>query len=135
MATSKTLAPTNQTIQIPAMGDAPDASVFSNCIDKEADAINSLNSQTWKKTEATYTGGVDANNYTTAGFYAVGITSHSPFGANAAYGVLMVFTTNQGGVQQMFIAGHNGNLYIRGKNTSSDSFSVWHRVSTTAQSN
>lgn len=45
MATSKTLSPTNVTISIPAMGDQPDASVFSNCIDKEADAINTLNSQ------------------------------------------------------------------------------------------
>jgi hypothetical protein len=44
MATSKTLTPTNQTISIPALGDAPDASVFSNCIEKEADAINTLNS-------------------------------------------------------------------------------------------
>lgn len=45
MATSKTLTPTNETISIPAMTDQPDASVFSNCIDKEADAINTLNSQ------------------------------------------------------------------------------------------
>lgn len=45
MATNKTLSPTNVTIAIPAMDDAPDASVFSNCIDKEADAINTLNSQ------------------------------------------------------------------------------------------
>ena len=45
MATSKTLAPTNVTISIPAMTDAPNASVLSNCIDKEADAINALNSQ------------------------------------------------------------------------------------------
>ena len=45
MATSKTLAPTNVTISIPAMTDQPDASVFSNCVDKEADAINALNSQ------------------------------------------------------------------------------------------
>ena len=45
MATSKTLAPTNVTISIPAMTDQPDASVFSNCVDKEADAINTLNSQ------------------------------------------------------------------------------------------
>ena len=45
MATSKTLAPTNVTIQIPAMTDTPDASVFSNCVDKEADAINALNSK------------------------------------------------------------------------------------------
>ena len=45
MATSKTLAPTNVTINIPAMADQPDMSVVSNCIDKEADAINTLNSQ------------------------------------------------------------------------------------------
>ena len=45
MATSKTLTPTNETISIPALGDAPDASVFSNCIEKEADAINTLNSK------------------------------------------------------------------------------------------
>ena len=45
MATSKTLSPTNETISIPAMSDQPDAAVFSNCIDKEADAINALNSQ------------------------------------------------------------------------------------------
>lgn len=44
MATSKTLTPTNVTISIPAMTDSPDASVFSNCVDKEADAINALNS-------------------------------------------------------------------------------------------
>ena len=45
MATSKTLTPTNETISIPAMTDQPDASVFSNCVDKEADAINALNSK------------------------------------------------------------------------------------------
>lgn len=44
MASSKTLTPTNVTISIPAMTDVPDASVFSNCVDKEADAINALNS-------------------------------------------------------------------------------------------
>lgn len=42
MATSKTLTPTNVTIQIPAMSDAPNASVFANCVDKLADAINAL---------------------------------------------------------------------------------------------
>lgn len=42
MASSKTLTPTNVTISIPAMTDRPDASVFSNCVDKEADAINTL---------------------------------------------------------------------------------------------
>lgn len=44
MATSKTLTPTNVTIQIPAMTDAPDQSVNSNCIDKLGDAVNALNS-------------------------------------------------------------------------------------------
>ena len=43
MATSKTLTPTNVTIQIPEFTDQPDQRVNSNCIDKEADAINALN--------------------------------------------------------------------------------------------
>ena len=45
MATSKTLQPTNVTIQIPAFTDKPDQRVNSNCIDKEADAINALSEQ------------------------------------------------------------------------------------------
>lgn len=45
MATSKTLTPTNVTIQIPEFTDQPDQRVNSNCIDKEADAINTLNSK------------------------------------------------------------------------------------------
>lgn len=45
MATSKTLTPTNVTIQIPAFTDKPDQRVNSNCIDKEADAINALSDQ------------------------------------------------------------------------------------------
>lgn len=61
MATSKTLAPTNVTISIPAMTDAPDASVFSNCVDKEADAINALNSQTAKRAEKRVQGGETAS--------------------------------------------------------------------------
>ena len=44
MATSKTLTPTNVTIQIPDFTERPDQRVNSNCIDKEADAINALNS-------------------------------------------------------------------------------------------
>ena len=43
MATSKTLTPTNVTIQIPDFTEKPDQRVNSNCIDKEADAINALN--------------------------------------------------------------------------------------------
>ena len=45
MATSKTLTPTNVTIQIPDMTDAPDQAVNSNCIDKLGDAVNTLNSK------------------------------------------------------------------------------------------
>lgn len=45
MATTKHLDPTNVDISIPAMTDQPNASVFSNCVDKEADAINALNSK------------------------------------------------------------------------------------------
>ena len=50
MATSKTLSPTGVTIQIPAFTDQPDQRVNSNCIDKEADAINALNDQIANKT-------------------------------------------------------------------------------------
>ena len=42
MATSKTLKPTNQSISIPALSDAPDISVLADAVDKEADAINTL---------------------------------------------------------------------------------------------
>lgn len=45
MATSKTLTPTNVTIQIPAFTDKPDQRLNSNCIDKEADAINELSNK------------------------------------------------------------------------------------------
>ena len=42
--TTKTLAPTNQTITIPDMTERPNASVLTDAISKEADAINALNS-------------------------------------------------------------------------------------------
>ena len=60
MASSKTLTPTNVTISIPAMTDVPDASVFSNCVDKEADAINALKSSM----EIQGISGVDFNTLT-----------------------------------------------------------------------
>ena len=81
MATSKTLAPTNVTISIPAMTDAPNASVISNCLDKEADAINALNSQSAKKAEKRLAAGESAaftfSNYQTAAliFCAAGDTN------------------------------------------------------------
>ena len=54
MATSKTLAPTNVTIQIPEFTDQPDQRVNSNCIDKEADAINALNTHIVKYVSVPY---------------------------------------------------------------------------------
>lgn len=66
MATSKTLAPTNVTISIPAMTDAPNASVISNCLDKEADAINALNSQKSNKVIVSFTTTSGNNVFTLA---------------------------------------------------------------------
>ena len=63
MATSKTLTPTNVTIQIPEFTDQPDQRVNSNCIDKEADAINALNNNITYKSGDVLTfasGGTDA---------------------------------------------------------------------------
>lgn len=61
MASSKTLTPTNVTISIPAMTDVPDASVFSNCVDKEADAINTLNRKLKEIHSGTITATTTAN--------------------------------------------------------------------------
>lgn len=76
MATSKVLAPTNVTIQIPEFTDQPDQRVNSNCIDKEADAINALNTQianfnkVFYSTTATY-GGAGSVSYDLSGYSAV----------------------------------------------------------------
>lgn len=81
MATSKTLTPTNVTISIPAMTDQPNASVLANCADKEADAINALNSQI-ARTNVGVTLNATGNQYFThsathgnkrTGVYSVGI--------------------------------------------------------------
>ena len=60
MATSKTLTPTNVTIQIPDMTDAPDQAVNSNCIDKLGDAVNTLNSKLTRIYKKTITGTTSA---------------------------------------------------------------------------
>lgn len=87
MATSKTLAPTNVTISIPAMTDQPDASVFSNCVDKEADAINTLNSQIgdidWATNGTNIPANSDINNYKTPGKYYSSSTSATSTMSNA----------------------------------------------------
>lgn len=83
MATSKTLAPTNVTISIPAMTDAPDASVFSNCVDKEADAINALNSH-FVTTSAS--GTTDGNGHLVTNFSR---NDYSVINANAGGNIVL----------------------------------------------
>ena len=99
-----------------------------------AGGLNSLNSNlinnTWRKSASGYTSGADANNYTTPGFYHVGITSHSPYGSNTFYGMLIVFAGNDGHCQQIALAGHNGNMYIRGRNSTSAGWQSWYYVTT-----
>ena len=65
MATSKLLKPTNVTISIPEFTDQPDQRVNSNCIDKEADAINALSEQIAKQpiTVTAPTGMTASNNH------------------------------------------------------------------------
>ena len=65
MATSKLLKPTNVTISIPEFTDQPDQRVNSNCIDKEADAINALSEQIAKQpiTVTAPTGMTVSNNH------------------------------------------------------------------------
>ena len=104
MATSKTLAPTNVTISIPAMTDAPNASVISNCIDKEADAINALNSQLVKdlgsKTVSDFESAIVTlgNSLGTGGVahFTVAISSASGVFSAASYiGFVEKITTNR----------------------------------------
>lgn len=87
MATNKTLAPTNETISIPAMTDVPDASVFSNCVDKEADAINTLNSKIgnidWSARGTQIPNNSDINSYKTPGKYYSSSTSATSTMSNA----------------------------------------------------
>jgi len=73
MATTKTLTPTNQTISIPELTDAPDMSVASNAIDKEADAINTLSEHLdpIAGTNKAWITNAELNNYKTTGVYYI----------------------------------------------------------------
>lgn len=87
MATSKLLKPTNVTISIPEFTDQPDQRVNSNCIDKEADAINSLSEQIGNLEGVAIPSGANLNNYTTVGKYycssstIAGTITNKPFNA------------------------------------------------------
>ena len=79
MATSKTLTPTNVTIQIPEFTDQPDQRVNSNCIDKEADAINALNTQIANKVKA-----VTLEKTVNSGYFTINISTEIGTGYSIA---------------------------------------------------
>lgn len=102
MATSKTLTPTNVTIQIPEFTDQPDQRVNSNCIDKEADAINALNSKlsnmiSWSNDQYT-------NTDSTFGFVDTGIST-------ADYVIIGAFCPNNSNNAIRFSNLDNGGNY------------------------
>ena len=87
MATSKTIKPTNVSVNIPAMTDAPDQSVNSNCIDKIIDGVNSLYDNDLFSTGTAIPENADLDSYTTPGsFYSSNAArsatiSHTPYTA------------------------------------------------------
>ena len=112
MATNKTLTPTNVTISIPAIGDLPDASVFSNCVDKSADAVNAVFSSLagLAKNQAEGINNVDLNDYRTPGVYyfASGCTN-----APATYFMCIVIGRNDFAIQIGIAAGSKNVLRFR----------------------
>lgn len=68
---------------------------------------------------SSYYGIIDPDDYTTNGFYQVGINTD---GSNR-YGILLVFVGNGGHVQQLFLS--NYELYARSKNSASSAWTTW----------
>lgn len=108
MATSKTLTPTNVTISIPEFTDQPDQRVNSNCIDKEADAINKIN------TEATNT-----NIGSFATLAGLATLLDTMLGDMQSAGVKS-FQTNATATVDPFVSGltYMGTIFKSGTNTS-----------------
>ena len=108
MAISKTLTPTNVTIQIPDFTDRPDQRANSNCIDKEADAINALNAQIatlfkWVSCSgkigalsAGAYGYVEVQYIVPAGYKTTGIATIGLGHPGASGGLSLVFGVSQG---------------------------------------
>ena len=98
------------------------------------DAFDTLSEQIGniddKLEENAFTNNVDANNYTTFGFYHVGISSNAP-GGGTKFGMLCVFTGGSGFVAQMLIETNN-KIYFRYKNNSSSSWLGWQTVTSGA---
>lgn len=115
MATSKTLTPTNVTISIPEFTDQPDQRVNSNCIDKEADAINAVNT---KLTTADAQSMTNLNDVTSTGLYSYDKLSsamtNAPSTGTYFSGTLRVTYYNANKVTQEFIES-GGRVFTRHK--------------------
>ena len=131
MATSKTLTPTNVTIQIPAFTDQPDQRVNSNCIDKEADAINALNSNIVQLGER-FTDGrtagtaVNLNDLTTSGLFVYNSSSTNI--PSSGHGGTVLVMSNNYGSQVLQIAQANTVLGFYFRNFSNNSWSAWTKI-------
>ena len=136
MATSKTLTPTNVTIQIPDFTDQPDQRVNSNCIDKEADAINSLNTAI-----ANYVTAGGVSKYVSTGsmddiktpgryFYANQLTNRP----STTDGYLDVYALNANYIKQIAHESITYKMYVRycnnGTWSSWDSYALTNAIQT-----
>jgi len=109
MATSKTLTPTNVTIQIPEFTDQPDQRVNSNCIDKEADAINSLNTAIGNLTNAQSVN--DTNTAISTGLYKTNSSaSNTPY---SGYWAILVNAYGQSDTSQIAVNINTSDIYVR----------------------
>lgn len=141
MATSKTLTPTNVTIQIPAMTDAPDQSVNSNCIDKLGDAVNTLNSQLFLmgSTQA-ISSATDFNTLLDIKNYSISTNSVAASSANCpsnSAGKLCTWTVDGGSFDRTWAYGGQiyvdipGNVFMRQISTNGSktlSFGTWQNI-------
>ena len=136
MATSKLLKPTNVTISIPEFTDQPDQRVNSNCIDKEADAINLLsdNASTERIAHDTYWEFIRSGNVFIFNFNGFG-GADSPYTiTNQAYlpnDTARGFVGNADGTSmtRVYVSGTNGVVSIVGRSGSTAYYGsiVWTR--------
>ena len=133
MATSKTLTPTNVTIQIPEFTDQPDQRVNSNCLDKEADAINALNTHivndvfTKSPKSIAFTG--DLNNVNLIGYYfgQGSSMSNAPYSTSTYYAILAF-----GRMQLAFAHSADGSVRLYQRHYINDKWYAWRYVDLSA---
>lgn len=132
MATSKTLAPTGVTVQVPAMTDAPDMAVPANAIDKTIDAVNALDSKTgnidWATKGTNIPNNSDINSYKTPGKYFSSSTSATSTMSNAPVTggfSLFVIILGYDWINQYAMPVNGQTIKHRSYNPSNDTWSAW----------